>query len=74
MLSNLDMAYRILHLDGYYDGIVSIKAIEGGFDAAYYLIEKIKPENPVEVAETRGDKAKRMWNRLLVSVAVMFRF
>jgi hypothetical protein len=73
MLSNLDMAYRILHLDGYYDGIVSIKAIEGGFDNACYIIEKIKPENPVEVAETKVDKAKRMLNRILMSLSVMFR-
>jgi hypothetical protein len=47
MLSRMDVAYALLHLEGYYDGILSVKAIEGGFDAAYDIIDKIKPENPV---------------------------
>jgi len=41
----LHVAYNILHLDGYYDGITGVKAIGSGFDAAYEIIEKIKPEN-----------------------------
>jgi hypothetical protein len=72
MLSNMDTAYKILHLEGYYDGIMSVKAIESGFDAAYEIIGKIKPENPVEIPETRGGKAKRMWHNIMVSVAAMF--
>jgi hypothetical protein len=52
MLSYLDIAYDILHLCGYYDGIRSVKAIKDGFDAAYRIIEKIKPENPADI---RGD-------------------
>jgi len=72
MLSFLELAYDILHLNGYYDGIKGVKTIEEGFDAAYYIIDKIKPENPVEVTETRGNKAKRMWNGILIAVAVMF--
>jgi hypothetical protein len=73
MGATLNIAYNILHLDGYYDGILSVKAIEGGFDAAYYIIDKIKPENPVDVPETRGDKVKRAWNKMMISLAVMFR-
>ena len=72
MLSNLDMAYKILHLDGYYDGMVSIKAIEGGFDAAYYIIEKIKTENPIETADSRGNRVKRFLNGMMISLAAMF--
>jgi hypothetical protein len=74
LLDYLNSAYNVLHLDGYYRKEKTIKVIEGGFDAAYEIIEKIKPENPVDVPETRGDKAKRIWDRLLISAAVMFRF
>jgi len=42
--------------------------------AAYYIIDKIKPENPIDVPETRGDKAKRIWNKMMISLAVTFRF
>ena len=69
----LGTAYRVLHLDGYYDGETSVKAIEAGFDSAYYIIEKIKPEHFVEVKETRAQGAKRILNNLLISMAVMFR-
>jgi hypothetical protein len=72
MMSFLQVAYNILHLSGYYDGTTGVKAIENGFDAAYYIIDKIKPENPVEAPETRGGKAKRAWNAFLIAVAVMF--
>ncbi|MDR2692715.1 MAG: DUF5618 family protein [Chitinispirillales bacterium] len=72
MLSHLKAAYSVLHLDGYYRGVTRVKIIEGGFDAAYEIIDKIKPENPVDVPETRGGKAKRAWNALLISAAVMF--
>ncbi|MDR2692771.1 MAG: hypothetical protein LBB74_00955 [Chitinispirillales bacterium] len=44
----------------------------GGIAPAYEIIEKINPENPVETPETRGGKAKRAWNALLISAAVMF--
>jgi hypothetical protein len=42
MVAYLGTAYRILHLDGYYDGETSVKAIEAGFDAAYEIIEKTR--------------------------------
>jgi len=72
MLSHLKNSYDVLHLDGYYRGNTRVNTIKSGFDTAYEIIEKIKPENPVEVTETKGDKAKRVWNRMLVSLAVMF--
>jgi len=43
MVSRLNTVYRQLHLAGYYWGETSIKAISGGFEAAYEIIEKIKP-------------------------------
>ena len=43
MLDNLNVAYKILHLSGYYDGIESVDVIKTGFNFAYSLIEKIKP-------------------------------
>jgi len=43
MLDYLNLAYKILHLSGYYDGIESVIVIKEGFDNAYKIIEKIKP-------------------------------
>ena len=45
MLDNLTVAYKILHLYGYYDGIESIKVVKEGFDLAYKIIDNIKPLN-----------------------------
>jgi len=43
MLENLNVAYKILHLYGYYDGIESVDVIKTGFNFAYEIIDKIKP-------------------------------
>jgi hypothetical protein len=72
MLAYLKSAYNALHLDGYYHGDTSVDIIGAGFKAAYYIIDKIKPENPVDVPETKADKRKRVWNTMLVSVAATF--
>jgi len=74
LLAILKTEYDILHLSGYYDGVCRVKVIEDGFDLAYEIIERIKPEVFVEVRDTRGAKVKRVWDRLLISLAVMFRF
>ena len=44
LLNYLDGAYQILHLSGYYDGIKDARVIKNGFDTAYKIIEKIRPE------------------------------
>jgi len=44
MASFLHAAYNVLHLDGYYDGVTNVKVIDAGLDAAYEIIEKIKPD------------------------------
>jgi hypothetical protein len=43
MLNYLNSAYNILHLDGNYDGILSVDVINTGFKLAYTIIDKIKP-------------------------------
>jgi len=43
MLGCLIDAYQILHLYGYYDGLVNVKVIKEGFKLANIIIEKIKP-------------------------------
>jgi len=73
MLDYLNTAYNILHLEGYYRRERSIKVIGDGFDLAYLIIDKIKPENPIDVPVTRGDRMKVAWNKLLISLAVTFR-
>jgi len=44
MLNGLNSAYKILHLLGYYDGIEKATVVKDGFDEAYKIIEKVKPE------------------------------
>jgi hypothetical protein len=72
LLKHLNSAYNSLHLDGYYRKETSVDIIGGGFKAAYEIIDKIKPENPVDVPETRGGKIKMAWNKLMISLAVTF--
>jgi hypothetical protein len=43
MLVNLNIAYQILHLYGYYDGVQSVNVIKEGFNFANAIIDKIKP-------------------------------
>ena len=43
LLDSVNVAYKILHLFGYYDGIEDVIVIKRGFDEAYRIIEKIKP-------------------------------
>ena len=70
MSDRFDTVYEALHLFGYYDGKTDVIIIKRGFDVAYEIIERIKPENPVEV-KTNG--VKRLLNNLFVSIAAMFR-
>ena len=73
MVSRLQTVYRILHLEGYYWGEDNIKAISGGFEDAYEIIDKIKPENPIEVKESKTAAAKRILDKMLIFISVMFR-
>jgi len=44
LVASLHAVYNVLHLAGYYDGVTNVKVIAGGFEDAYEIIEKIKPE------------------------------
>ena len=37
--------YKILHLNGYYEGLLDVKSITSGFEHANVIINKIKPTN-----------------------------
>jgi uncharacterized protein (UPF0332 family) len=44
MLNHLNSVYEVLHLAGYYDGVQDARILKIGFDTAYDIIEKIKPQ------------------------------
>ncbi|GHT41862.1 hypothetical protein AGMMS49965_12340 [Bacteroidia bacterium] len=48
LLKELNTVYSILHLDGYYDGVQDAVVVKRGFDVAYDIIERIKPNHVVE--------------------------
>jgi len=43
LLKNLNSAYHVLHLEGYYDGEDNIEIIEAGFKNAITIIAALKP-------------------------------
>ncbi|GAP71297.1 hypothetical protein SAMD00024442_10_29 [Candidatus Symbiothrix dinenymphae] len=56
LLKELNDAYQILHLYGYYDGIQVASVVKAGFDVAFRIIERIKPEHVPE-APVRSAKS-----------------
>ncbi|MBI5218514.1 MAG: DUF5618 family protein [Bacteroidia bacterium] len=42
VLNSFNVCYNVLHLDGYYDGILKVKTIESGFEALQELIDFTK--------------------------------
>lgn len=51
LLKELNTAYRILHLEGYYEGETKIQSIDSGFDSAITIIEALKPYSKNGVAK-----------------------
>jgi len=43
LLKNLNTAYNVLHLAGYYDGETNVDTIKSGFTCALNIIEALKP-------------------------------
>ena len=43
-LNEFNTAYRILHIDGYYQGENNYSIIKGGMDSAAQIINKIRPQ------------------------------
>jgi len=72
MLSRLNSVYNVLHLEGYYRSETNAKIISAGFETAYEIIDKIKPENLIEIKESKVNGIKRVLDKLLVSVAATF--
>jgi hypothetical protein len=60
-------AYRLLHIDGYYEGICRVGTISDGFDAAYEIIARIKPEHELTQEEYKALKVPKIpaWMRAL---------
>jgi uncharacterized ferritin-like protein (DUF455 family) len=73
MSDHFDTVYEVLHLLGYYYGVLKVNIIQSGFEDAYKMIDKIKPENSTKNKESKSDAAKRIVNNLIVSIAVTFR-
>jgi len=42
LLKHLNTAYRVLHLEGYYEGETKVQTIDSGFDSAIDIIDSIK--------------------------------
>ncbi|GHT13915.1 hypothetical protein AGMMS4956_10840 [Bacteroidia bacterium] len=68
MLDRLNTVYNVLHLDGYYDEVRKADVIRAGFESAYEIIARIKPNVPeaelqTYVAEYQKKKAS-LWRKL----------
>jgi uncharacterized protein (UPF0332 family) len=64
LLSYVNDAYSILHLYGYYDGIRDAKVLKIGFDYAYQIIDKIKPDHVEELPPVKPSPLKRIYSFL----------
>jgi hypothetical protein len=73
MAKHFDARYSTLHLSGYYDGCLDVKVIQAGFERANEIINKIKPENPVEIKDTKINAAKKAINKMMLSLTAMLR-
>jgi tRNA G37 N-methylase TrmD len=43
MVRQVNNAYKILHLSGFYDGVLDVRVIKAGMDEAGEIINRIKP-------------------------------
>ncbi|GHU95728.1 hypothetical protein FACS1894156_5800 [Bacteroidia bacterium] len=69
LLSLVNDVYDILHLSGYYDGIQNARVIKEGFDAAYEIIDRIKPNNPLtpeQIAKQKPSVFKKVYSLLFM--------
>ncbi|GHV18687.1 hypothetical protein AGMMS49959_01130 [Planctomycetales bacterium] len=58
---DLHTAYEILHIDGYYEGILKISTIRDGFEIAYDIIERICPERELTDEEYKARRRRGSW-------------
>jgi hypothetical protein len=52
--AELHTVYRILHIEGYYEGVCSVSIIQDGFNHAYRIIDRIKPEHELTPDELKA--------------------
>ncbi|GHV68208.1 hypothetical protein FACS1894199_15090 [Bacteroidia bacterium] len=68
MLTHLNVVYNALHLSGYYDEVLKASTIKDGFDSAYSIIARIKPDVPEEelqqYLEEHTKKKSTLWGQL----------
>jgi tRNA G37 N-methylase TrmD len=68
MLKYLNSAYAILHIAGYYEGVQDVRVVKAGFEAAYSIIEYIKPDSmPEPLPPSKPSLLKRLYSFLFLS-------
>jgi hypothetical protein len=67
LLKDLNTAYEILHLSGYYDGVQDARVIAAGFEYAYRIIERIRPDNPIPWSELKKPSPFSRFSAFLLS-------
>jgi hypothetical protein len=67
--TELHTVYRILHIEGYYEGVRRVGIIKEGFDTAYEIIAHIKPEHELTQEEYKAIRAQKKpaWMRAMYS-------
>jgi len=55
LLKDLNEAYSLLHLYGYYDGVLLISVIREGLNLAYAIIERMRPDTLLPQQPPRPD-------------------
>ncbi|MDR0834332.1 MAG: DUF5618 family protein [Candidatus Symbiothrix sp.] len=62
LLKELNSAYDVLHLSGYYDGLQDARVIKAGFENAYDIIDHIKPNHVVEMPPAKQSILQRIYS------------
>jgi hypothetical protein len=58
LLTELNSAYEVLHLLGYYDGNLRVPIIQDGFNIAFEIIDRLKPAQPIDPAAWAARRKK----------------
>ncbi|GHV19169.1 hypothetical protein AGMMS49959_03340 [Planctomycetales bacterium] len=61
LASELRIAYQALHLDGYYEGTLSVPIVREGFETAYDIVERIRPQRELTDAEFKTRRRGQSW-------------
>jgi hypothetical protein len=61
MLTDLRTVYNVLHISGYYEGVLDARIIRPGFEVANEIIAKIKPEHELS---PEALKQPSWWNKI----------